>query len=329
MTEWKRFLYRAAVPLVLILMLVGAFTPVSTEAWTNGDNGNTDHKITICHATGSATNPYVEITISNNAVPAHRRHQDGRDIIPAPAGGCPTSSGAAPVHVSAATPAPAPKITICHATGSRTHPYVEITISSNGLNGHAGHQDGRDIIPAPAGGCPTGVAQATPAPAAPAPAATPSATAQAAAATAAPAAPAPSPAVAAVGALLGEGSVPAAAAPAVAMHPSPAVTRPRIHRSRPSPAIAAPAPVGGVAGVAHTISHRPAAARMALAAPAPASRRTGGVLGAVGSVPATIVHGTLPFTGFKLWIVLATGLVFFVAGFALRRLARSRRSLLH
>jgi len=47
-------------------------------------------KTTICHATGSATNPYVTITISNNALPAHMRHQDGRDIIPAPAAGCPT-----------------------------------------------------------------------------------------------------------------------------------------------------------------------------------------------------------------------------------------------
>jgi hypothetical protein len=47
-------------------------------------------KTTICHATGSATNPFVTITISNNALPAHMRHQDGRDIIPAPAGGCPT-----------------------------------------------------------------------------------------------------------------------------------------------------------------------------------------------------------------------------------------------
>jgi hypothetical protein len=47
-------------------------------------------KTTICHATGSATNPYVTITISNNAIPAHQRHQDGRDIIPAPEGGCPT-----------------------------------------------------------------------------------------------------------------------------------------------------------------------------------------------------------------------------------------------
>jgi hypothetical protein len=50
-------------------------------------------KTTICHATGSATNPFVTITISDNALPAHRRHQDGRDIIPAPAGGCPTAAG--------------------------------------------------------------------------------------------------------------------------------------------------------------------------------------------------------------------------------------------
>jgi hypothetical protein len=31
----------------------------------------------------------VTITISDRAVQAHARHQDGRDIIPAPAGGCP------------------------------------------------------------------------------------------------------------------------------------------------------------------------------------------------------------------------------------------------
>ena len=50
---------------------------------------NGHHKTTICHATGSATNPYVEISIPPPAVGAHSRHQDGRDIIPAPANGCP------------------------------------------------------------------------------------------------------------------------------------------------------------------------------------------------------------------------------------------------
>ena len=53
-------------------------------------------KTTICHATGSTKNPYVTITISNNAIPAHRRHQDGRDIIPAPAGGCPATAAQQP-----------------------------------------------------------------------------------------------------------------------------------------------------------------------------------------------------------------------------------------
>jgi hypothetical protein len=59
---------------------------------------------------------------------------------------------------------PAGKITICHATKSTTNPYVEITISVNGLHGHGPaddphHHDGswKDIIPAPAEGCPTTV----------------------------------------------------------------------------------------------------------------------------------------------------------------------------
>jgi hypothetical protein len=34
-------------------------------------------------------------------------------------------------------------ITICHATGSATNPFVEITIDENGLNGHAGDSAGR------------------------------------------------------------------------------------------------------------------------------------------------------------------------------------------
>jgi hypothetical protein len=61
---------------------------------------------------------------------------------------------------------PAGKITICHATKSVKNPYVEITISLNGLHGHGPaddprHHDGswKDIIPAPAGGCPSTVQQ--------------------------------------------------------------------------------------------------------------------------------------------------------------------------
>lgn len=44
-------------------------------------------KVTICHATGSASNPYVQITVNQNAVRegrGHNRdnHQGGEDIIP-------------------------------------------------------------------------------------------------------------------------------------------------------------------------------------------------------------------------------------------------------
>ncbi|RJP51040.1 MAG: hypothetical protein C4583_09610 [Anaerolineaceae bacterium] len=48
-----------------------------------------DDKITICHATSSATNPYNEITVSVNGLNGHGDHAD--DIIPMPEDGCPTS----------------------------------------------------------------------------------------------------------------------------------------------------------------------------------------------------------------------------------------------
>jgi len=77
---------------LLALIAAGALStaPVAIAGGNDGNqDGNDDGKVTICHATGSATNPYVEITISVNAVAAHERHQGGRDIIPAPEEGCP------------------------------------------------------------------------------------------------------------------------------------------------------------------------------------------------------------------------------------------------
>ncbi|MDX6680652.1 MAG: hypothetical protein QOG94_691 [Solirubrobacteraceae bacterium] len=71
---------RSAVFVLLTCVGLLAFIPAANAA----------EKVTICHATGSATNPYVQITISENAVEAHRRHQDREDIIPAPAAGCPS-----------------------------------------------------------------------------------------------------------------------------------------------------------------------------------------------------------------------------------------------
>jgi len=56
---------------------VGMIMPVPTAP------GTAESKVTICHRTGSG---YVQITVSRNAIPAHRKHGD---IIPAPEGGCP------------------------------------------------------------------------------------------------------------------------------------------------------------------------------------------------------------------------------------------------
>jgi hypothetical protein len=45
--------------------------------------GNSPGQVTICHATASATNPYVVIHPASPAVLyAHLRHHDGADIVP-------------------------------------------------------------------------------------------------------------------------------------------------------------------------------------------------------------------------------------------------------
>jgi hypothetical protein len=122
-----------------------------------GSRGASHQKTTLCHATGSATNPYVLIRVSDRAIQAHARHQHEEDIIPASSeADCPPGAqGGPPGDVNfgggggGGNEPPNPeKITICHATGSETNPFVLITISVNGLNGHADHQDGEDIIPA-------------------------------------------------------------------------------------------------------------------------------------------------------------------------------------
>jgi hypothetical protein len=99
-----------------------------------------DKKITICHVTGSETNPYNEIIVDVNGLSGHDQHAG--DIIPMPVGGCPT----APLAIVDK------KITICHATSGETDPYVQLTVSVNGLDGHNQHTG--DIIPMPVGGCP-------------------------------------------------------------------------------------------------------------------------------------------------------------------------------
>jgi hypothetical protein len=65
-----------------------------------------DHKVGICHATGSKTNPYVYINVDEHAVKAHQSHQDGRDIIGVKsAKDCPTGSSK-PSPTPSASPKP-------------------------------------------------------------------------------------------------------------------------------------------------------------------------------------------------------------------------------
>ena len=120
-------------------------------------NAGPDDKISICHATGSDSNPYTEITISENGLNGHNAQgvHDG-DIVPAPAGGCPAGdNGDHDGDHDGDNGSESKKVTICHATGSEKNPYVVMTIAEKAwLNGHKdGHNGNADIYPVPAKGC--------------------------------------------------------------------------------------------------------------------------------------------------------------------------------
>jgi hypothetical protein len=136
------------------LALLGATAPATASP------SEDEKKITICHATGSESNPYVSVTINLNGLNGHVGHQYDEDIIPANDGkvlrggqnldkigiwnaGCATDDepGNGNGHGDH-------KITICHATGSESNPYVPITVDVHAVKAHAGHQNGEDIIPA-------------------------------------------------------------------------------------------------------------------------------------------------------------------------------------
>lgn len=132
----------------------GTSTPTKSNGGDDDDSKGSNNTpkggghtpITICHATGSASNPYVRITVDDDGLYSGHIY-DEDDIIPAPAGGCPEAEKATK------TPKANGKITICHATSSELDPYSIITVADDGIyNGHIHHED--DIIPAPASGCP-------------------------------------------------------------------------------------------------------------------------------------------------------------------------------
>ena len=229
------------------------------ESQEQGSSHAKAGKVTLCHATGSATNPYVEITISANALAAHQRHQDGRDIYPVPAGGCP--GGSSPSNGGGGGDGQGNehgKVTICHATGSETNPYVLITVDEHALKAHMSHQDGQDIIN-PTGPCP------------------------------------------------------GATIPSGVGNPPSGIVSPGGELPGAGPLAEAEQPAQGVLGVSEE--------RGGSSGGAPETENA--VLGAnQGSGPASGDAGTsLPFTGLQILVMAALGLVLGVAGFRLRRSA--------
>lgn len=85
----------AAVVAVLGCCVLGLGRAGAQEQQYAGEDGSDapralSEKVTLCHYTGSAGNPYVTITVDRNstAYQGHRGHPN--DIIPAPAEGCPS-----------------------------------------------------------------------------------------------------------------------------------------------------------------------------------------------------------------------------------------------
>src|SRR5688572_766917 len=62
---------------VSVLLLIGAFlsATLTSNIWLNKGQeawaANNNNKVTICHATGSATNPYVRTVVNANAISGH------------------------------------------------------------------------------------------------------------------------------------------------------------------------------------------------------------------------------------------------------------------
>jgi hypothetical protein len=272
--------------------------------------------VTICHATGSSSNPYVRISPSASGVfHGHLGHQDGRDIVPPFTWKGQTHSenwdanGMAIYNAGCSAPATAQaqgvqgaeatQTQTCGTTTQTVTEQVLVGVNHKTGNGkfvlihpstHSAHYTGkhRDDIPVyetvtktitvPATNCSAqSQSQST---------VTPSSSASA------PAAGTVAPATAAAPA--------AASAPATASAPAAA-----------APAAAAPAAAGGVKGA--VVALKPTKTKPA-----------GGVLGTTTRLGGKVAATRLPFTGLPLWIfaLVAAGLI--GAGLTMRRAAANR-----
>ena len=85
-------------PFVILALFAASISPVLAS------NSDGNSKVSICHATGSVSNPYVLITVSPQAEQAHAKHQDSRDVTP----GTNLNMKSGPTDASSCAPAPAP-----------------------------------------------------------------------------------------------------------------------------------------------------------------------------------------------------------------------------
>jgi len=101
------------------------------------NNGNDNHKVTVCHATGSAKNPYVRIHVSKNAAEnaGHYGHE-GDEIY---------EDDVANTHPCPTTPPPDGgddhDVTICHPLGDGKFERIHVSENDEKVVEHAGHDD--------------------------------------------------------------------------------------------------------------------------------------------------------------------------------------------
>ena len=131
----KRLILATLTVIPLVLASLGA---VASGGESAAQSSAAATKMTICHKTGSDSNPWRRITVSSRAMAnpnsrsgkllrGHLRHTGDAVVIGTAA--CPS-----PTVTPSPTSTPPTRITICHKTGSATNPYRRITVSSRAVS---------------------------------------------------------------------------------------------------------------------------------------------------------------------------------------------------
>lgn len=126
---------RARAVVLIGIMALAALALALVQAQSQAIGKSPHPKVTVCHATGSATNPYVELKVNQNGANGNRLndHTSHADDIIAPTGACPSRvpPGGGSDH----------KVDVCHVTGSATNPVVMINIAQPAVQHHLDHGD--------------------------------------------------------------------------------------------------------------------------------------------------------------------------------------------